>query len=105
MPIDPVTGAGAAVLFTLCGLLVRVLMRTDDRWVRIVDSKDEDLDDMRSELQALRNEVGHLRDDNERCNRKTAALEGELSVVRRQLAEALELPQRGEWRTRSDDDQ
>lgn len=36
-----VSAGGVATLFGLLGILIKMLFKTDDRWVKIVDSKDE----------------------------------------------------------------
>lgn len=106
-----VTYSAVGALFVFCGLLVKLLWKFDDRWVKIVDAKDEVIEKLEEKVTHLVQEnegldrtIGALRRTSWECERLTSELSYKVDVLQRQLAEAMELPHRHkQQRTRKDD--
>jgi cell division protein FtsB len=99
---------GLAALFTL---LVKVLWKTDTKWLAIIDSQDEDIHELRARVEHLEEkeqeknkEIRALHRENDACVRKNDDLEYQVSKLTRQLADAHVIPpaERTERTRRSD---
>lgn len=110
MDSNLVTSGAVGALLVFCGLMVRLLWNADDKWAKIIDSKDGTIDRLEARVNSLEAEnwaheetIGVCRRDSETCVRRCDDLEHEIEVLERKLAEARVIPDRKNQRTRSSD--
>lgn len=111
MEANLVTGGAVGALLVFCGLMVRLLWHADDKWVKIIDSKDITLLQFEKRVKELETEnwahektISVCRRDSEACIRRCDDLEHTVEVLERQLHDAHVLPSRDDNpRTRSTD--
>ena len=96
---EALTLLGAGGLVTLFGLLVKVLWKSDDRWLKIITSKDETIHELEAKMDRLEQrdetreaQFRQLQAHHAECERKTSDMAHRIDLLQQQLERTVERP-------------